>query len=673
MPRWIFAVLVASIGLGIAAPAQAAVTKSNVTSPADGSHYLITDAQPETEVPVTGTSNGTTGDFVDIRCYTHATQWTDGPEKVAVAADGSFSTKISTGRPYGTCLLRAVPNEIAGFTGDPAPFTGPALTTEWNTSEKVTSGPNAGKVFNLYVLFQGANVMNDYVSATEGGLWDSRLQYAPGSASNYLWYANADLSSPEAEGASPKTRSSIQVDGRNGYGPYSADRLFNGEAVKGSETPGLPALTFDASRDPGTGDTTIHETDPIVVCPSEAPFPPTDASCPNFTGAGVQLERTYFTNDGGRQVHISDAWRSIDGSPHTLSLHYGQVIQGREQPGFKPTAVGLELPWIGAFQIFASDTTFPGPAPGAGSLFVTDNNNAPDGSADFARGALSFDLAPNAVRRATNEVFTLNDESFAVPAGGTSVTREDFVIGQTQAEIEGKARANVDRFSGPAVSISSPANASTITGGARTKSIAVTGSASDNVGVASLTLNGASTPLAANGTFSVPSTLALGNNTFTAVAKDGVGTSATATVTVKYVDNVAPSVSAFTASPLKFRVGPGATAVNARAKKGTTFKFALSEDSKVSIDIARVLPGKRSGKRCAKPTRKLRRHKSCDRLASLGKLHRTLGAGKNSVKFSGRIGTKKLSPGRYVASIVAVDYAGHASSKRTVKLRVVRR
>ena len=638
------ALLAVLIGVGVATPAHAAVTASNVTSPADGSRYLITDTSPQVNVPLTGTSNGTTGDTVDIRCYIRADDYSTGTSNVPVAANGSFSTTFSTGDPYGTCVLRAVPHNLPQ-TSDASAFTGPALTTEWNQTTKIAAGPNAGKVVDFYVLFQGAQAMNDYVSATAGGLWDSRLQYSAGRASALVWYENAALTGNE--GLSTGNRSFLQVDGRNAYGPDSASQLFE-------NNPGLPALTYDASRDPGTGNTTIHETNPIVVCPNETPFPPTAGSCPQFSSAGVELQRTLFADDGGRQVHIMDTWRSTDGAAHTISPHYDQWLRGNDDvDGTVP--VGLRLPWVGDFQTFTTETVFPGAPAGAGSLFVRSNNNFPSGSEKYPIGGLSFDIAPSAVRRGTNQNFTLRDENVTVPAGGAAVVREDFVLGQTQAEVDAKAAANVDRFVAPTVSISSPANASTIKGAARTKKITVTGSASDNQGVASLTLNGASIPLAANGTFAAPARVALGKNTLTVVARDGAGNSATASATVGYVDNVNPAVRRFTADPNTFRVGAGRTPVATRAKAGTTFKFRLSEAAKVAIKISRVRHGKRK------------------RLVARGTLRRTLGAGKRKVKFTGRIGKKKLAPGRYVATIRATDYARHKSKKKSVKLHVVRR
>ena len=76
----IFAVLLAAAGTTAvvqSAPASAAgILSSNITSPANGAHYLITDVSPATTVTVEGTtSGGTAGDLVDIRCYEARGQW----------------------------------------------------------------------------------------------------------------------------------------------------------------------------------------------------------------------------------------------------------------------------------------------------------------------------------------------------------------------------------------------------------------------------------------------------------------------------------------------------------------------------------------------------------------------------------------------------------------------
>ncbi len=89
----------------------------------------------------------------------------------------------------------------------------------------------------------------------------------------------------------------------------------------------------------------------------------------------------------------------------------------------------------------------------------------------------------------------------------------------------------------PTVSITSPTNGQIVS----TPTITVSGTASDNVGVTSLTVNGAPVTLVA-GAYSTTVTLVSGSNTITVVAKDAAGNSRTATVTVT-LDNTKPAVT----------------------------------------------------------------------------------------------------------------------------------
>ena len=237
------------------------------------------------------------------------------------------------------------------------------------------------------------------------------------------------------------------MDGQIGYGPFSAERLYPGSI----DAPGLPGLTFEATRDPATGDTTIHEQDPIVVCPTDT-YPPTATSCPRFDPAGVQLDRTITTTDGGRQILISDTWRSTDGHAHTVAAQYTQQIAAADNtPPASSTPVGLNLPWLGGgYRTFTTDTTFPGPtttpATTPASVFVRDHNTVADGDRRFPRGAISLDPAPHTVRWADNKRVVLNYDAITVPAGGGTQVRQAFVIGTTEAEIAAKAAAQRDQI-----------------------------------------------------------------------------------------------------------------------------------------------------------------------------------------------------------------------------------
>jgi DNA-binding beta-propeller fold protein YncE len=136
-------------------------------------------------------------------------------------------------------------------------------------------------------------------------------------------------------------------------------------------------------------------------------------------------------------------------------------------------------------------------------------------------------------------------------------------------------------------------------------------------------------------------------------------------------DVTAPKISRFSISSHVFAVAAAATPVSALAR-GTTFHFALSETSRVRISIQRVLPGRRAGKNCRKPTSRLVHKRACKRFVAAGALSRSENAGASSVKFSGRIGRRALRAGRYRATIRATDAAGNTSTASSVSFRIVK-
>jgi DNA-binding beta-propeller fold protein YncE len=104
-------------------------------------------------------------------------------------------------------------------------------------------------------------------------------------------------------------------------------------------------------------------------------------------------------------------------------------------------------------------------------------------------------------------------------------------------------------------------------------------------------------------------------------------------------DTVAPEVVGFRLAPHRFKV---------LRKRGSRFRFSLSEPASVTIEIARVQSG-RGGARL-------------HRRATLGYPQRP--AGTNQIRFSGRIARHPLGSGAYRATIVATDAAGNSSTPR---------
>lgn len=143
-------------------------------------------------------------------------------------------------------------------------------------------------------------------------------------------------------------------------------------------------------------------------------------------------------------------------------------------------------------------------------------------------------------------------------------------------------------------------------------------------------------------------------------------------------DTTVPGVSSYGVTNTPFVVGGGSTpmfgsAAARRHKKGTTFRYTLSETATVKIVITQRRSGRRKGIRCVAPRRSLRKKAKCTRFTRKGTLTRTSHQGPNSVGFSGRIGSKALSPGSYSATITATDAAKNTSGPKTISFTIVKR
>jgi hypothetical protein len=118
------------------------------------------------------------------------------------------------------------------------------------------------------------------------------------------------------------------------------------------------------------------------------------------------------------------------------------------------------------------------------------------------------------------------------------------------------------------------------------------------------------------------------------------------------------------------------SAARRRPKRGTRFRYTLSEAARVTIRIERALPGRVSRKggrrRCVKPTRKNRGARRCKRFKRVQRIVADEQAGAQSTRFTGRKRGRALKAGRYRARVVATDAAGARSSERRVSFRIVR-
>jgi hypothetical protein len=142
-------------------------------------------------------------------------------------------------------------------------------------------------------------------------------------------------------------------------------------------------------------------------------------------------------------------------------------------------------------------------------------------------------------------------------------------------------------------------------------------------------------------------------------------------------DTQAPSITGARFVPAAFRVGPMEaplmTTARRRAPRGSTLRLRLSEAATLSIAVQRARPGRRTTGRCRKAARRMRRGRRCTRWITLGVLaRRSVPSGVTELPFSGRVGRKALSPGRYRAAIVAIDAGGNRSKRAASRFRILR-
>ncbi len=366
------ALAAAAAALAIAPTAGAAVTASQITTPANPSYYVNNDANGQ-KITISGTSNGTTGDAVDILCY-FGNHFDPVSANVPVNADGSFSTIASLHPVEDTeCTLHAVP---AGTTpADVSPYTGPTIGIGENFTYK-----NGGAPYDYYDWAQQSKGAFDYQSLGSCGVEDGYL-YDPTfvlttttfNCDAYLW-GDAGLSSSN-------DRSELQVDGANAYAPSYA------QGINASAT-GFPAFTYSYSVNRKTGDYVLHETDPIVKC-LDPTFPPNASSCPSFVSTGIVDHRTITQNHDGEIAWVTDVFKSTDGKPHKLDLLWENDNKFHPSPSGSSALLEYKFPGQSGYSTHLVGDTVSLPAkPGTIDIRM---QGAADGDTTTGRGAIVYD------------------------------------------------------------------------------------------------------------------------------------------------------------------------------------------------------------------------------------------------------------------------------------------
>lgn len=99
-----------------------------------------------------------------------------------------------------------------------------------------------------------------------------------------------------------------------------------------------------------------------------------------------------------------------------------------------------------------------------------------------------------------------------------------------------------------------------------------------------------------------------------------------------------------------------------RVPVGTVVNAYVTEPGQVNMTFSKLVRGRRSKGRCVKTTRRVRKALRCTRqIPQRGKLEFQVVAGDNRIRFYGKVGTRRLKPGRYAVFARAYDGAGNRS------------
>jgi hypothetical protein len=306
------------VALAAAAPAQAAVTATKITSPAKTRFVLYdTSATHPKTLDIAGTATGSGN--VDVVCERGLAR-VSLAEDVPVAANGTFSaTQIPLDAaadaadlesPGRSCRLRAFP---AGTTPPVySAFEGPILgVSKYSRLElSGTGSANDGILADYYLYAAGIGY------AAEAGTFGTCALFSVIQDPGTLEPRSHGL---ECGGSLPREQLGLEVDGEPAYTPGALNGGVGGSGHTG--TAGFPALSEPVVQfDEDTGDVTVTDTSPVVKCATDNSFPPLPWICTSFERVPVQLERTTSIAGGAQLIRVVDRWSSTDANAHTLDV-----------------------------------------------------------------------------------------------------------------------------------------------------------------------------------------------------------------------------------------------------------------------------------------------------------------------------------------------------------------
>jgi hypothetical protein len=137
---------------------------------------------------------------------------------------------------------------------------------------------------------------------------------------------------------------------------------------------------------------------------------------------------------------------------------------------------------------------------------------------------------------------------------------------------------------------------------------------------------------------------------------------------------IKPAITKPVIAPSTFRAaasGPSVLAPTARA--GASVHFGAVAVRSVGFTVQRALPGRRQGKRCVKPTARSGKAARCTRYQTVGRFRYAAKTqlGVVHLRFTGRVGGRKLKPGRYRLRGIPTSSTGTPGAPVLATFRIV--
>jgi hypothetical protein len=509
-------------------PALAALTASSITSPANGAELFYDADRGSGGVTVAGTATGANpGTKGDLLCYVpHLT-----PTPVLATgvdlSDGKFDLTVSLSpAAHQSCRLAMVPSGTVPTGSAATAYAGPAISVS-----ELASASDNGELYGYYIL--SGTLQWGYAFGSLGQCpVGSSYSTDPSSLGSYLLFGpSACLPQGNTSGSTAPTQSSLQIDGLNAYPPGAIGAVFKSGALTShglTGQPGFEPLIYSASFDPAHDTVTITESDPLTICDPPATYPPTPATCPALHDSGIKVDQTTTLLPGGQVARVMQRLTDVDGRAHTIDARFLQSIQSPDG-----SAPGFEFPNQRSFATHAKPDAFTDWLSGPQSIIALgDPTAAPSVSNPI--GAITLNRPPSSAEFITATGASRADFQMhyvdSLPPGGSLLYDWSFSQSAGAAGLSTLEQLERDRMAAPAVTIYHPPNGSV----ARNSRLAISGRATDNVGVAAFTVAGSGVTLAADGSFSALVRLRPGKNTIVATASDAAGNSTSASIVVTF-------------------------------------------------------------------------------------------------------------------------------------------